>query len=128
MKPFNFPPELDWNQMLQILGALMTRAKKSHGMKILKNRSVDGVAVGVGIVMAGWWIVQFTGLPQPLKEFVDASDSNLETRAAIARIELTTRNTNDRLQDLSLDIERYKENHARTHHQLNRTLKNGYSD
>jgi hypothetical protein len=119
---------IDWNATGQFLIALGTRMKKSQGMKILKNRSVDSMGVGVGLVMAAWWVLQFSGLPKPLQEFVDAGNSLGEVRAALARVELNTQHTNEQLQDLSLDLERYKDNHARTHSHLNRMLKNGYPD
>jgi hypothetical protein len=119
---------IDWNATGQFLIALGTRMKKSQGMKILKNRSVDSMGVGVGLVMAAWWVLQFSGLPKPLQEFVDAGHSISEVRAALARVELNTQHTNEQLQDLSLDFERYKDNHARTHSHLNRMLKNGTPD
>ena len=119
---------IDWNAAGQFLIALGTRMKKSQGMKILKNRSVDSMGVGVGLVMAAWWVLQFSGLPKPLQEFVDAGNSLGEVRAALVRVERNTDRANEQLQDLSLDLERYKDSHARTHRTLNRTLKNGAPD
>ncbi len=119
---------VDWNSVGNFLITLGTRIKKSHAMKIVKNRSVDSVGVGVGLIMAGWGGLQFFGLPLPVKEFVDAGNSIGDFRAALARVELNTNRANEQLQDLSLDLERYKDRHARTHRQLDRARKNDYSD
>jgi hypothetical protein len=122
MKPFNFPPDFDWNQMLQLAGALMTRAKKSRGMKILKNRGVDSMGVGVGLVMAGWWVLQFSGLPQPLQEFVNTGHDINEFRTSLARVEGNTQRLNMQMQDLSFELETYKDQHAREYRQIKRDL------
>lgn len=119
---------IDWNAAGESLIALGTRLKKSQGMKILKNRTVDSAGVGIGLIMGSWWVLQFSGLPQPLKEFVDVGETISEFRASLTRVERNTDRANEQLQDLSLDLERYKDNHARQHRTLNRTLKNGYPD
>jgi hypothetical protein len=119
---------IDWNATGESLIALGMRMKKSQGMKILKNRSVDSFGVGVGLITAGWWVIQFTGLPQPLQDFVDTGAVISEFRVALARVERNTTITNQQLEDLSLDFERNKDEDARVHRDLYRKLKNGYPD
>jgi hypothetical protein len=129
MKGFlNFLASLDWNSVGQFFALMTTKAKKSHGLKILKNRSVDSFGVGVGLVMAGWWVIQFSGLPKPLQDFVDTGATISEFRSALARVERNTTLSNQQLVDLSIDFERDKDSDDRIHRDLYRKLKNGYSD
>lgn len=85
---------------------------------------MDSIGIGIGLAIGAWWILQTSGLPGPVDEFIKAGKSIVEFRAALQRVEDNTAQVSEQVHGLSLDIEEYKDRHARQHRQINRDLLN----